>query len=175
MKKAFTLIELVIVIIIIAVLTVIAITQYSNLSERGRKSEFNNIVSLIRTAELAYYNDEKKFTNSFTDLSSYIQPPPQDCNQESHWFSYSLGTTTNCPQGLTPPCFSLFATRCTSGGKNPPASSSYTLYFAQDITGLQSSTEPSTGGCCCPGCRPLIRCPIGTRCMGCVCVRTPRL
>jgi len=170
MKKAFTLIELVIVIIIIGILGIIAITQYANLNERTRRSEFNRVISLIRTAQLAYYNEEKKFTDNLVDLSSYIKLPPQDCNQQSHWFSYRLGSTINCPQGLTSPCFSLYAERCVSGGKNPPASSTYTLYFAQDKDGIQSSTEPSAGGCCCVGCRPQIRCPRGTRCIGCICV-----
>ncbi len=55
MKKAFTLIELIVVMIIIAVLASAAMPRYFSQIENARKTEAYFSMRTIRTGELAYY------------------------------------------------------------------------------------------------------------------------
>ena len=111
MRKGFTLLELIVVIIIIGILATLGFTQYTKMVEKGRTAEARSILGTIRTAQESYYLENGSYA---TSLSSLPVEAPSSCTT-THYFSYSTdGTTTT-------------ATRCTSGGKTPNASSSYTI------------------------------------------------
>ncbi len=55
MKKAFTLLELVVVIVILGVLATLGFTQYGRMVERGRGAEARMNIGLIRKLVQAYY------------------------------------------------------------------------------------------------------------------------
>jgi len=107
MRKGFTLIELIIVIIIIGILAAIGMTQYTKVVEKGRAAEARMLLGTLRSAEVAYYTENGIYAN----LDYLGVGAPTDCGtQTTHYFSYACdenaGTCT--------------ATRCTTGGKNPP-------------------------------------------------------
>ncbi len=54
MKKAFTLVELIIVVIIIGILAAIAVPQYSKTMERSRIAEASAVLGALRGAQLRY-------------------------------------------------------------------------------------------------------------------------
>ncbi|MDD5236952.1 MAG: prepilin-type N-terminal cleavage/methylation domain-containing protein [Candidatus Omnitrophica bacterium] len=138
-KKGFTLLELLVVIIIIGVLAIIALVQYNSLSERSRTSEIDSVFDGLRKAEWTNFHDTGEFTNDPVALSQYVELPPYESCQPSHWFLYSL--SLNCGTGLTSPCFTLTAVRCTSGGKSPNSSRVCAAYFSEDSMGNQAKSR----------------------------------
>ncbi len=143
MRKGFTLLELLIVIIIIGVLAVIALTQFADLSERARTGEAKEVINGIRTAQAVHREDTGGYAGSFTDLEQYIATPPTDNCANSHWFRYVL-SNSSCDGVTGTPCYSVSATRCTSGGKNPDYRGTTNIprvYFAENASGGQCRTQ----------------------------------
>lgn len=62
MKKAFTLIELLIVIIIIGILAALAMPQYTRIAEQSRQAEGVRLLGSIRTAQERYYARFNEYT-----------------------------------------------------------------------------------------------------------------
>lgn len=55
MKRAFTLLELIVVIVIIGVLATLGIIQYGKVVERGRSAEARSILGTLRKLQINYY------------------------------------------------------------------------------------------------------------------------
>jgi prepilin-type N-terminal cleavage/methylation domain-containing protein len=76
MKRAFTLLELMVVLVIIGILATIAIPQYFKAIERAHVSEAASTLGAIRGAQLRYHDANGKYTNSLDDLDIEIAPNP---------------------------------------------------------------------------------------------------
>lgn len=70
-KKAFTLIELMIVIAIIGVLAAVAIPAYDYYMKRARRAEAAEIIQGIIAANQQYRSDFRQYTNTFSLLQKY--------------------------------------------------------------------------------------------------------
>jgi prepilin-type N-terminal cleavage/methylation domain-containing protein len=107
-RKAFSLVEIMVVVIVIGILAGISIPRYSRFVEKGRSAEARNILGNIRSAELAYLTEYDTYTNSLTSLQIAV---PTSCNA-SFYFNYTLANGTGT--------FTATATRCTGGAGRPP-------------------------------------------------------
>jgi prepilin-type N-terminal cleavage/methylation domain-containing protein len=115
-KKAFTLLELIVVIVILGILATLGFSQYTLVVEKGRLAEAIATIGNMRQLAYEYYlkngtlatltNDDVGVTNT--------------CDS-SHYFRYWVGGTSNTYADLV-------ADRCTSGGKTPNASRQYEFY-----------------------------------------------
>jgi prepilin-type N-terminal cleavage/methylation domain-containing protein len=114
-KKAFTLLEMIIVVVVIAVLASIGVPRYVRAVEKGRTSEALGFLGHIREAEIAYYMEYNTFTSSLAALSTGA---PAACSG-NFYFNYTLGGT-----GTT---FTATANRCTASGRAPNALTAYRL------------------------------------------------
>ncbi|MDD4895095.1 MAG: prepilin-type N-terminal cleavage/methylation domain-containing protein [Candidatus Omnitrophica bacterium] len=109
-RKAFTLLELIIVIIIVGILAVLGLTQYTRTTEKGRSAEAKAILGSLRTAEEAYYLEKGSYASDITVLPVIA---PTSCTS-THYFYYHYNPSGGCsPEGQ------VAALRCTSGGKSP--------------------------------------------------------
>lgn len=141
MKKAFTLLELVVVVIIIGVLATLGIQQYGRAIEKSRGAEAKQILGQIRSTAAAYRLENNNscigFTNTRAGIGAQTDQIPSAC-RPTHYFSYAI-TSANSNQIVAT------ATRCTAGGKLPQAQSAYTLILTTNFeTGTASWT--GTGG-----------------------------
>jgi general secretion pathway protein G len=73
-KRAFTLVELLIVIIIIAVLAAIAIPKFSNSSQRSKESALRAELSLLRNAVELFKTDTGAFPATLAALEATAAP-----------------------------------------------------------------------------------------------------
>lgn len=67
-KKAFTLMELIVVVIVIGILATIALPQYGRFIERSRMSEAINILGVIREAQIRYAVEYDVYANNMAGL-----------------------------------------------------------------------------------------------------------
>lgn len=126
-KKGFTLLELVVVIIIIAILASLGFTQYTKIVERGRASEARTILGQLRTAQEMYqleYYTGGTYINNFSNLG--VEAPSNCDPLNGQLFYFRYWCITNPP--------SCNARRCTSGGKSPPAPTTYDIGLYQNGT-----------------------------------------
>lgn len=137
MKKAFTLLELVVVIIILGILGTLGTQQYFRMIERSRGAEAKMIMGQIRTTAAGYYmdtNDLTNFDNDEAGIGSEDKMIPDSCGG-THYFYYNVTNTgTN---GLT-----IMAERCNTesggGGKSPDAPSAANLTLEVDFSSTGS-------------------------------------
>ncbi len=137
-KKAFTLLELIIVIIIVGILAVLGLTQYTKQLESARAGEAKNNLGAMRKLAYEYYLKNgtlATFTNS--DAGIGTDGLPNSCSA-SYYFRYYTG-----PAGTT--YVELKAVRCTSGGKSPQGTS-YTLDALYRSSGVTDYYCWPTGG-----------------------------
>ncbi|MFA5093528.1 MAG: type IV pilin-like G/H family protein [Candidatus Omnitrophota bacterium] len=85
MKKAFTLIELIIVIIIVGILGSLGITQYNRVIEKSRAAEARMVLGTIRAAQAAYKLENGVYATALINLGVSA---PEDCNQTTHYYYY---------------------------------------------------------------------------------------
>jgi len=79
-KRAFTLVELLIVVIIIAVLAAIAIPKFSNSSLRSKESALRAELKLLRDSVELFKNDTTCYPNNLTDM---LTTAPTTCTSVS--------------------------------------------------------------------------------------------
>lgn len=120
MKRAFTLLEIIVVLIIIGIISTLGFTQYMRVIEKGRTVEAKSNLGTIRTMAVANYEENGVYPDQ-AYLGTVLGLPTAACNT-SYYFMYNIsggvgGTGTGT------------ATRCTAGGKTPniAAASAYSL------------------------------------------------
>ena len=113
----FTLLELLVVVIIVGILATIAVPSFTRAMERARQSEASAFLDTLKTSEEAYYQENQKYTASFSLL---MTDKPADASTK-HYFKYSLAATDTT--------FTATAVRKTGTdtGKSPNFSSAYTV------------------------------------------------
>ncbi|MFA5320885.1 MAG: prepilin-type N-terminal cleavage/methylation domain-containing protein [Candidatus Omnitrophota bacterium] len=111
MKKGFTLLELIVVIIILGILATLGFSQYMKMVEKGRSAEARMILGQIRTAQETYKLEYGSYASA---IGSLPVDAPTGC-LTTHYFNYSAGSANGV------------ATRCSSGGKTPNATTGYTI------------------------------------------------
>jgi len=127
MKKAFTLLELVVVIIILGVLATLGFTQYGRMVERARGAEARAILGDIRKFAAAYKLENGTITGMLpasVNIGTAADQIPSACTG-THYFSY--GVVAGATLATT-------ATRCISGGKTPQGILAGTLILTSDLT-----------------------------------------
>ena len=126
-KRAFTLIELIIVIVLVGILAAIGITQYSLMVEKSRTAEAKVRIGAMRTLAYQYYLDNGTLTG-MQNADVGVDNTCSSTDFYAYWISNG-GTWVN-----------LAATRCTSGsgGKTPNASRAY-YYYLQFYPGTGQS------------------------------------
>ena len=67
-NKGFTLIELMIVVAIIGILAAIAIPNFLGFVSKARRSEVKSNLEAIYRAELSYFGEKDRYSNSFGDI-----------------------------------------------------------------------------------------------------------
>jgi prepilin-type N-terminal cleavage/methylation domain-containing protein len=140
MKKAFTLLELIVVIIILGVLATLGISQYGRMIERSRSAEAKAILGDMRKYAEGYYMEFdtlSNIANTKLNLGTDMDDIPTTC-RASHYFTYSFSTGTIST-------FTSTATRCTSGGKDPQSAQAGTLILTSDLS-ADTDTWGGTGG-----------------------------
>jgi len=68
-KKAFTLIELMIVVAIIGILAAIAIPDFLRFQAKAKQSEAKQNLGAIFTCEIAYFGETNTYGSNFTEIS----------------------------------------------------------------------------------------------------------
>ena len=123
MKKGFTLLELIVVIIILGILATLGFTQYTKMVEKGRTAEAKAILGQLRSAQVAYYQENGAYGAGVGNL--IVDAPTAATG--THYFIYSTANT-----GASQ------AVRCTTGGKSPISATLYTITL--DAAGAWSGT-----------------------------------
>lgn len=128
MKKAFSLIELIIAVIIVAILASLALPQISRMQEKGRAAEAKTILGALRQAQLSYryeYANYGTCPNLLNDIPCTTAPTNYACANANFSYQYYCLASGSC-----------FAVRCRSGGKNPNNTSGQNYYIRlYSITG----------------------------------------
>lgn len=122
-RKAFTLLELILVVIILGILASLGLTNYTKIIEKSRIAEAKTILGQIRTAQEGY---KLEYGSRTTDLSALgLGDLPIAGCLTTHYFMYS----STAADGI--------ATRCSEegggGGKSPDYSgAAYTVTLNYD-------------------------------------------
>jgi prepilin-type N-terminal cleavage/methylation domain-containing protein len=133
MRKAFTLIELIVVIIIVGILASVGLTQYSKAVERSRKAEAKMNLGVLRKTAIAYRLENgtiNGITNADLGIGTGANEIPSAC-RSTHYFYYTTAGEVNDP------VINLYAMRCTSGGKTPNAA----YYQVRVICNLETGVD----------------------------------
>lgn len=116
-KRAFTLLELILVVIILGILASLGLTNYTKTVEKSRIAEAKTILGQIRTAEEAYKLEYGGYTDSFSELG--LDDLPQGTCSANYYFKYYIGRG--------PMITVAQATRCVTGepGRSPYSGPAY--------------------------------------------------
>lgn len=139
MRKAFTLLELIVVIIVIDIVVTLVIKQYSYIVEQQRTTEAVANISQMRKYARAYYMENGTITTitaSDLNIGNKADQLPNSCDQ-NHYYSYRLARKTDTDM-------SIDITRCMSGGKIPNYSGSKTYII---VYTWNSTTDKNTIWC----------------------------
>jgi len=125
MRKAFTLIEIIIVIIIVAVLAAVGISQYSKTVEKGRDAEGRQVLGDIRKFAYEYYLQNGTFTavasadlNIGTGASQFPGSGSGNCRSTHYFYYYFINYSDH---------IDFIAHRCTAGGKSPQGTGTHSI------------------------------------------------
>ena len=115
MRKAFTLIELIVVIIIVGILAAVGISQYYTIVEKGRGAEARTMLGQMRKLAYEYYLQNGTVTGISSDdlnLGTSSDKIPSACRSTQYFYYYKSVAVSN-------PVFRGVAVRCTANGKTP--------------------------------------------------------
>ena len=134
MKKAFTLLELIVVIIVLGILATLGYTQYTKVVEKGRGTELRMTIGNIRKLAFEYRLKNGScagITLSDVNIGTASDQFPSDC-RSSHYFNYNVSCSG-------PPTMQMWGTRCTAGGKTPQGPEQCWTQLNENLdTGVQS-------------------------------------
>jgi prepilin-type N-terminal cleavage/methylation domain-containing protein len=144
MKRAFTLIEILIVIIIIGIMAGIGLPQYLKAVEKTRASEadvvFRNIAEYLSQYVLRYGIDaclaSPAALRNAANMGTAPDETPTSC-ASTHYYSYDV-ININTGTGVV----DFAANRCISGGKTPDAQVNYTLTYRCQVTEAGAVCQP---------------------------------
>jgi type IV pilus assembly protein PilA len=114
MKRGFTLLEIIVVIVILGILATLAVTQYAKMVEKSRGAEARTILGNIRTNQAAVRQQSGACSSADNDVGIGADFPSVCAS--THYFAYDLA-------GVSGNTFTAIATRCTTAGKVPNATS----------------------------------------------------
>ncbi len=112
MKRAFTLLEIIVVIVILGILATLAVTQYAKMVEKSRGAEARTILGNIRTNQAGVKQQSGACSSTLGDVGIGLDFP-SSCSS-THYFTYDIA-------GVSGDTFTAVATRCTVSGKVPNA------------------------------------------------------
>ncbi|MDD5653496.1 MAG: prepilin-type N-terminal cleavage/methylation domain-containing protein [Candidatus Omnitrophica bacterium] len=117
MKRAFTLLELMVVIILIGILASLGTVSYTSVIEKARRGEAASILGTMRQMAIITFQETGAYPTTPAQLQSLLGAgfAAGACNG-SYYFQYSMdaaGTGT--------------ATRCAAGGKAPQGNAADTM------------------------------------------------
>ena len=112
-KRAFTLVELIIVVIIVGILASLGLTQYNLMVEKSRLAEAKVRIGVMRDLAYSYYLEN----GTLTGMENAHVGVDNTCSS-SDFFAYTVSLNDGVSANLS-------AWRCTSGGKSPNVSREY--------------------------------------------------
>lgn len=137
-RKAFSMIEILVVVILAGILAALGMSSYRTAMEKGRVSEAKSGLMEMRSIRSNYYLEKNvSGTVSWNTLRSWAEDQddghtldklPTSCSQDDSYYAYSINDTH------------VLAERCTHGGK-PPAGPKYTISL-----NLENGTWSGTKG-----------------------------
>ena len=75
-KRAFTLLELMIVVIIVGILASLALPRFIDAAKRARESEAMSVLGAIRSSQMRYYLENEAYTGNIGDLDLSLTSNP---------------------------------------------------------------------------------------------------
>lgn len=97
MRRAFTLVELLIVIIVIAVLAAVAIPKFQNSSQRAQESAARADLKVLRQAIASFQMDTSLYPMSIDSLAATTAPAKGRRFNGNNWLSPALPNGWNGP------------------------------------------------------------------------------
>ena len=96
MKRAFTLLEIIVVIVILGILATLAVTQYAKMVEKSRGAEARTILGNIRTNQAGVKQQSGACSSTLGDVGIGLDFP-SSCSS-THYFTYdSAGVSGTSP------------------------------------------------------------------------------
>lgn len=92
MRKAFTLVELMVVVVIIGILATLAIPQYAKAIERAKVGKAKHALPLIVQANKMYGAENNAYTSTMATLNNYIELPDQTGGTVDADWNYAAST-----------------------------------------------------------------------------------
>ncbi len=84
-RRAFTLVELMIVVAIVSVLAMLAVVGYSKLVGSAHTSEATQMIQSIRTAQEAYHAETQTYVSTSATLTGGLYPNAAPSNIKTSW------------------------------------------------------------------------------------------
>ncbi len=121
-KKAFTLLELIVVIIIVGILATLGLTTYTNQIEYARTAEAKANIATMRKLAYEYYLKNGSLTSlGFSDVSDRADRGDGAC-YTTGYYAWGIGYQTSEYANLA-------MRRCASNGKSPNTNRQYDVYL----------------------------------------------
>lgn len=128
LTPGFTLMELLIVVIIVGILSTLALPQFPRAMERARQAEARSMLGSLWQAERLYYSENP--STGYVSAPGTSNPLMTDfpaSGSNEHYFTYTV-------VAASPTAYTATATRKTTGGRNPPYSTAYTVTIDESGT-----------------------------------------
>ena len=137
--KGFTLLELMIVVVIIAILTTLAVYNYGRYGYRSRRSDAQDFLHQIASAEERYYSNHNVYTTTLADIGITSNVSPRN---------YYTVTAANGPTGDT----SSYLLTATPQTGQPQAGDIWCSTLSLDSRGAKvpapgTAVVPGNGSC----------------------------
>jgi len=105
-KRAFTLVELMIVIVIVSILALLAVVGYRALVLSAHSAEATQMIQSIRTAQEAYHAETQTYVSTSTSLTTGLYPNTTPSNVKTGWGAGITGGACPALPGASLNCWS---------------------------------------------------------------------